>query len=155
MTKETQEMPLHDSESTYVYTYDDSGNVTLKLWYQNLTGTGEIYNQHYYEYDEYNQLIAEGWEYEWGNKTDVTYENEYDSNSRLIRQSSLSSSGYAMTYEYDNNGNLLLKRVSSEDGSYEYRYEYDEMDCMIRETYINRDTNQVTTYTYGYIYTFE
>lgn len=157
ITKETEKLPLHDQVNTYIYTYDENGNMTLRLWYRNLTGTGEIYNQHYYEYDEHNQLIAEGWEYEWGNKTDITYENEYDSNSRLIRQSSLSSSGYAMTYEYeyDNNGNLLLKRVSSEDGSYEYRYEYDEMDCMIRETYINRDTNQVTTYTYGYIYTFE
>ena len=141
------------SHSTYTYEYDDNGNVTLKLWYQNLTGTGEIYNQHYYKYDEHNQLIAEGWEYEWGNKTDITYENEYDSNGRLVGQSA--SNGLTYLYEYDARGNLLLKRVSSEDGSYEYRYEYDEMDCMIKETYINRDTNRVTTYTYGNIYTFE
>lgn len=160
ISKETQEMPLHDSEDTYVYTYDDSGNVTLKLWYQNLTGTGDVYSKHSYEYDEHNQLISETTWYEWDIERTIVYENEYDSNGQLVKQSSLSLvNKYSETteYEYDNNGNMIAQRATNDYGSWEYTYAYDEFGNMIREIYsgASGSPSRTTTYTYGYIYTFE
>lgn len=160
ITKETQEMPLHDDVDTFIYAYDDNGNVTLRLWYQNLTGTGDVYSKHSYEYDEHNQLISETTWYEWDIERTIVYENEYDSNDQLVKQSSLSLvNKYSQTteYEYDNNGNMIAQRVTNDYGSWEYTYAYDEFGNMIREFYsgASGSPSRTTTYTYGYIYTFE
>lgn len=160
ISKETTELPLHDDVDTYIYTYDDNGNMTLRLWYQNLTGTGDVYSKHSYEYDEHNQLISETTWYEWDIERTIVYENEYDSNGQLVKQSSLSLvNNYSETteYEYDNNGNMIAQRVTNDYGSWEYTYAYDEFGNMIREFYsgASGSPSRTTTYTYGYIYTFE
>lgn len=160
ISKETTELLLHDDVDTYIYTYDDNGNMTLRLWYQNLTGTGDVYSKHSYEYDEHNQLISETTWYEWDIERTIVYENEYDSNGQLVKQSSLSLvNKYSETteYEYDKNGNMIAQRVTNDYGSWEYTYAYDEFGNMIREFYSGSTStpSQTTTYTYGYIYTFE
>ena len=160
MSKETREYPLQDDVDTFIYTYDDNGNMTLWLWYQNLTGTGDVYSKHSYEYDEHNQLISETTWHEGGIDRTIVYENEYDSNGQLVKQSSLSLvDNYSETteYEYDNNGNMIAQRATNDYGSWEYTYAYDEFGNMIREIYYGSSgkTDRTTTYTYGYIYTFE
>lgn len=150
----------HGSHYTHIYEYDENGNVTLRLWYQNLTGTGDVYSKHWYEYDEHNQLISETTWYDWDIKRTIVYENEYDSNGQLVKQSSLSLvNKYSETteYEYDNNGNMIAQRVTNDYGSWEYTYDYDEFGNMIREFYSGASSSpsRTTTYTYGYIYTFE
>lgn len=150
----------HGSHYTHIYEYDENGNMTLKLWYQNLTGTGDVYSKHSYEYDEHNQLISETTWYEWDIERTTVYENEYDSNGQLVKQSSLSLvNKYSQTteYEYDNNGNMIAQRVTNDYGSWEYTYAYDEFGNMIREFYsgASGSPSRTTTYTYGYIYTFE
>lgn len=162
ITKETVVMPLHDSVNTYIYTYDEKGNMTLKLWYQNLTGTGEIYSKHYYEYDEHNQLVAEGFEYEWGATSDTIYENVYDANDNLIKQVSVSTPrGYTETYEYayDNDRRVVLKVKTVNDWTHEYRYEYDGQGNLLKET-INSSNGteskeEIITYTYGQVITYQ
>ena len=158
--KKTQEQPLHNNVDSFIYTYDDNGNKILELWYENLTGTGDIYSRHSYEYDEHNQLISETTWYDWDIERTTVYENEYNSNGQLVKKSSLSlANKYSQTteFEYDNNGNMIVKREFTEYGSWEYIYTYDEFGNMISKFYSGSTTSpsQTTTYTYGYIYTFE
>lgn len=148
------------SHSTYTYEYDDNGNMTLQLWYQNLTGTGDIYSWHSYEYDDHNQLISETTWYDWDIERTTVYENEYNSNGQLVKKTSLSlANNYSQTteYEYDNNGNMIVMRETSEYGTGEFTYTYDEFGNMISKFYSGSTTSpaQTTTYSYGYIYTFE
>ena len=146
--------------TTSVYEYDDRGNVILRTWYQNTSASGPIYSEHYYEYDEQNQLIYERWGYDWGGETEITYENEYDSNDRLVKQTSLSlKNNYVHMYEfeYDNNGNMIAKRETNDHGSWEYTYDYDEFGNMIKEVYSGTSSSpsRTTTYIYDYIYTLK
>ena len=153
---------LHTSYE-YRYENDERGNMTLRLWYQ--PGKTGVYDRSYNEYDEHNQLIHSGYEYEWGAKQDIIHENQYDGRNRLIRQTSVSSlNDYRQTdeYEYDASDNVIMHRSVTNNSIKEYTYEYDANGNKVKETFNSKDcaesvfhTVSITTYAYGQVFTFE
>lgn len=148
------------THSWYTYEYDERGNKTSRRWYH--VGEEGVYSTNYYEYDEHNQLIRSGFEYEWGAKQDITYDNEYDNRDRLIRQVSLSTpSGYCETYEYeyDDSDNVIVMRKIVKDWIHEYNYEYDNQGNLLKQTINSHNESetkeQIITYTYSKVLTFE
>ena len=150
---------------TYIYEYDDLGNMTAKLCYANVSemvgntlyigNELECKTRHYYEYDKHNNLIQENiWSLQSGDSS-ITYTNEYDSNGRLVKQSSSSSNGDVTTleYVYDGKGNLISEIKTGSADSYEYHYEYDEFGNVI--IFENVNTGFIKRYTYGYINRFQ
>ena len=142
------------TDYTHLYTYDGNGNVIHQEWYQNLDGTGEVYYYKNNTYDEHNQLTYQEYKYEWDKLNKVTYENEYDANGWLTRQTlTYSVTGNVITkeFEYDENGNVLVQRSIDANSQNETHYTYDEYDNVIKEEYINKDTVSTTIYTYGIV----
>lgn len=150
------------THSWYAYKYDANGNMIKKLWYH--IGEGEIYYSNYYEYDAMNQPVHYHYEYEWGLEGDESYLNEYDSQQNLIKQtvegSTSNGNSYTKTYEYayDDAGNCISKRETSDGYSSEYTYKYDSDGNLVKETYkwySDGWQERVKEYTYDYVITYQ
>ncbi|MGN1025100.1 MAG: trypsin-like peptidase domain-containing protein [Faecousia sp.] len=172
LTRESRDYKSSSStkDATYTYKYDENGNQTERLWYQNLTGSGTPYYRCSYEYDSHNELIRQSYKYNWyyryiSNSGEYVYENKYDPQGQIIRHIAVSGASYSYEYEYDASGNMTRKVEikNSSKGGYqegeavmEYLYEYDESGNLIKETknYFSDGDVRIITYTYGDVYMF-
>ena len=131
---------------------------TISLVQKNLdySNTGDITEQHEYEYDSMGHKIKETF---CGDTGEVVYccEYEYDSMGHEIKETFFNDTGkvnYCYEYEYDSMGHLIkytgFDRTGKVDSCGEY--EYDSMGHKIKETFFD-DTGKVDfCYEYEYEY---
>lgn len=115
--------------STYIYTYDDNGNVSAMEIKKKL-GLLDINNENFtYKYDGKNRLIEEVYtEKEEYRRTEYLYDDS-DKLIRLVEYNHRGGIAFETDYEYDELDNLSVEKVTYRDSSIDmisYLYEYDE-----------------------------
>ena len=147
---------VEDSDSVTTYTYDENNNYTMLTEYKNEEPVSRIE----ITVDEWGNVIRER-SYR-NEELTHDFEFEYNEDGQRIRFSSYLTDGstsfrYLTTYDYDENGNLILMTVTLEENvTSTYSYEYNEHGECTRETlHANIDGEwgiyAITVYEYGII----
>ncbi|MBE6947968.1 MAG: hypothetical protein E7454_06955 [Ruminococcaceae bacterium] len=121
------------------YTYDDSGNLVLKIFDDDSTD---------YIYDANGNLIHEITMNSGGYTTEIEY--AYDSNERLIRKTHIDGSFTTTeyTYSYDAAGNLISQTENSPYYQCQYTYTYDGAGNLVNMQQNNGQDTLNTNYYY-------
>jgi hypothetical protein len=134
------------------YLYDDNGNMIEVTYYDNdSVFTGKQVNK----YDKNNNLT----EYYYQNsKGKVTNRDTYKhfKNGKIKEEHRYKSDGTLRdrrTYEYDDNGNEIIDKAYKADGSIMiYKSEYDKMNNIIENYWINEKGEQTHQTSFEYVY---
>ena len=147
---------VEDSDSVITYTYDENNNYTILTEYKNEEPISRIERT----VDEWGNVIRER-SYR-NEELTHDFEFEYNEDGQRIRFSSYLTDGSTSfrdltTYDYDENGNLILMTVTIEENvTSTYSYEYNEHgECTRKTLHANIDGEwgiyAITVYEYGII----
>lgn len=139
-------------KETWKYSYDDSGNMTEVNYYNN---DGKFTGKQVDKYDKNNNLIEFTYQNSKGKVTNrQTY--KYFKNGNKKEESRYKSDGTLRdrrTYEYDDNGNEIIDKAYKADGSIMiYKSEYDKMNNIIENYWINEKGEQTHQTSFSYVY---
>lgn len=137
---------------TWKYLYDDNENMIEVTYYDNNTVfTGKQVNK----YDENNNLT----EYNYQNSKGKVINRDtykYFENGKIKEQHRYKPDGTLRdrrTYEYDDNGNEIIDKAYKSDGSIMiYKSEYDKMNNIIENYWINEKGEQTHQTSFEYVY---
>jgi len=134
------------------YLYDDNGNMIEVTYYDNdSVFTGKQVNK----YDKNNNLTEYYYQNSKGKVTNRdTY--KYFKNGKIKEEHRYKSDGTLRdrrTYEYDDNGNEIIDKAYKADGSIMiYKSEYDKMNNIIENYWINEKGEQTHQTSFEYVY---
>lgn len=134
------------------YVYDKNGNMIEVTYYDK---NGAFSGKQVNKYDKKNNLTEYFYQNSKGKITNRdTY--KYFKNGKIKEQNRYKSDGTLRdrrTYEYDNNGNEIIDKVYKADGTIMiYKSEYDKMNNIIENYWINEKGEQTHQTSFEYIY---
>jgi hypothetical protein len=137
---------------TWKYLYDDNGNMIEVTYYDN---DGIFTGKQVNKYDKNNNLTEYYYQNSKGKVTNRdTY--KYFKNGKIKEQHRYKSDGTLRdrrTYEYDDNGNEIIDKAYKADGSIMiYKSEYDKMNNIIENYWINEKGEQTHQTSFEYVY---
>jgi len=137
---------------TWKYLYDKDGNMVEVTYYDN---NGVFTGKQINVYDKNNNLTEYYYENSKGRITNrETY--KYFKNGKIKELHRFMSDGTLRdrrTYEYDDNGNEIIDKAYKPDGSVMiYKSEYDKMNNIIENYWINEKGEQTDRTSFEYVY---